>query len=105
MNTLLTTTRERIFSFDCLRRVHTPAPWGETKGMYPESNTLPEHQPRPLCLPRVSGFLGWLIFSKGNLKNWKTIFLEYSTIKLKLPKWRSPIIVAPLWKLKQNSNF
>jgi hypothetical protein len=33
-------------AFDCLRRVHTPAPWGETKGMYPESNTLPE-QPYP----------------------------------------------------------
>jgi hypothetical protein len=25
---------------DSLRRVHTPAPWGGTKGMYPESNTL-----------------------------------------------------------------
>jgi hypothetical protein len=32
--------------YDCLRRVHTPAPWGGTKGMCPESNTLPE-QPTP----------------------------------------------------------
>jgi hypothetical protein len=32
--------------FDCLRRVHTPAACGGTKGMYPESNTLPK-QPYP----------------------------------------------------------
>jgi hypothetical protein len=25
---------------DSWRRVHTPAPWGGTKGMYPESNTI-----------------------------------------------------------------
>jgi predicted nucleotidyltransferase len=25
---------------DSLRRVHTPAPWGGTEGMYPESDTL-----------------------------------------------------------------
>jgi hypothetical protein len=33
-------------SLDSLRRVHTPAPWGGTKGMYPESNTLrAQHTP------------------------------------------------------------
>jgi hypothetical protein len=32
---------------DSLRRVHTPAPWGGIKGMYPESNTL-EEQPYPV---------------------------------------------------------
>jgi hypothetical protein len=32
---------------DCLRRVHIPAPWGSTKGMYPESNTLLK-QPYPV---------------------------------------------------------
>jgi ATP-dependent helicase HrpB len=30
---------------DCMRRVHTPPCKGETKGMYPETNTLPKQQP------------------------------------------------------------
>jgi hypothetical protein len=44
--------RERIIvAVDCMRRVHTqPATrdglWGEKRGMYPESNTLPK-QPYP----------------------------------------------------------
>ncbi|MDR2757742.1 MAG: nucleotidyltransferase domain-containing protein [Spirochaetaceae bacterium] len=32
--------RVDLVDFDSLRRVHTPAPWGGTKGMYPESDTL-----------------------------------------------------------------
>ncbi|MDR0442744.1 MAG: zinc dependent phospholipase C family protein [Treponema sp.] len=32
---------------DCMRRVHTPPLWGETKGMNPETNTLPK-QPYPV---------------------------------------------------------
>jgi type I restriction-modification system DNA methylase subunit len=35
-----------MMKFDSLRRVHTPAPWGGIKGMYPESNTFRE-QPYP----------------------------------------------------------
>jgi hypothetical protein len=34
-------------SVDCMRRVHTPPPWGDIKGMYPETNTLPK-QPYPV---------------------------------------------------------
>ncbi|MDR3336608.1 MAG: SpoIIE family protein phosphatase [Treponema sp.] len=34
---------------DSLRRVHTPAPWGGTKGMYPESNTLREQHTPTAC--------------------------------------------------------
>ncbi|MDR1972188.1 MAG: hypothetical protein LBQ46_09740, partial [Treponema sp.] len=37
---------DEVHRFDCLRRVHTPAACGGTKGMYPESNTLPK-QPYP----------------------------------------------------------
>jgi hypothetical protein len=54
---------EKAERFDCLRRVHTqePAyagePWGETKGMYPESNTLPE-QPYPDR--SAAGLVDWL---------------------------------------------
>jgi hypothetical protein len=35
--------------FDSLRRVHTPAPWGGTKGMDSESNTLREQHTAWLC--------------------------------------------------------
>jgi hypothetical protein len=42
--------------FDSLRRVHTPRtrlsagePWGGTKGMYPESNTLREQHTPSAC--------------------------------------------------------
>jgi two-component system response regulator YesN len=34
---------------DSLRRVHTPASWGGTKGMYPESNTLREQHTPSAC--------------------------------------------------------
>ena len=34
--------------FDCMRGVHTPPIWGVKRGMYPESNSLPE-QPYPVC--------------------------------------------------------
>jgi hypothetical protein len=36
---------------DCLRRVHTPAACGGTKGMYPESNTLPMKKTTPSLPP------------------------------------------------------
>jgi hypothetical protein len=43
---------ENFSHYDCMRRVHTQelatrgSPWGETEGMYPETNTLPK-QPYP----------------------------------------------------------
>jgi hypothetical protein len=41
---------ERLFPApDSLRRVHTPAPWGGTKGMDPESNTLREQHTPTAC--------------------------------------------------------
>ncbi|MDR1949381.1 MAG: hypothetical protein LBQ38_08315 [Spirochaetaceae bacterium] len=44
---------------DCLRRVHTPAACGGTKGMYPESNTLPK-QPYP-AEPKVRALRAGLV--------------------------------------------
>jgi DNA helicase-2/ATP-dependent DNA helicase PcrA len=44
---LLILDADTAFQDDSLRRVHTPAPWGGTKGMYPESDTLRE-QPYPV---------------------------------------------------------
>jgi len=35
-----------VIFFDCMRRIHTPPLWGETKGMYPETNSL-HKQPYP----------------------------------------------------------
>jgi len=46
-NTCLLTSSNQIGNNDCMRRVHTPPLWGETKGMYPETNTLPK-QPYPV---------------------------------------------------------
>ncbi|MDR3336569.1 MAG: ATP-dependent DNA helicase DinG, partial [Treponema sp.] len=43
------TVNSRDDSPDSLRRVHTPAPWGGTKGMYPESNTLREQHTPTAC--------------------------------------------------------
>jgi predicted AAA+ superfamily ATPase len=52
----------RHLSYDCMRRVHTPPRRGETKGMYPETNTLPKH-PYPV---RSATGLGDLYFYRDS---------------------------------------
>jgi hypothetical protein len=56
--------------FDSLRRVHTPAPWGGSKGMYPESNTLRE-QPYP-----VRSAVGLVDYTEWQQDLWKGKTIE-----------------------------
>jgi hypothetical protein len=43
--------------FDSLRRVHTPPPWGGTKGLDPESNTLQEQHTPSACGGVVDSYI------------------------------------------------
>jgi NAD(P)H-flavin reductase len=57
--------RDAGADFDSLRRVHTPAPWGGTGGMNPESNTLQEQHTPSACGGVVDFYAGFKTLSSN----------------------------------------
>jgi len=73
--------------FDCMRRVHTSPSWGDTKGMYPETDTLPK-QPHPVR--SAAGLVDYIVtnppwgskFSKKEKDNFIALYPELETSEI-----------------------